>query len=34
MQKEAEKEEAAKKKPHPGVNRAAGKRASNPPERF
>jgi hypothetical protein len=34
MQKEAEKEEAAKQKPHPGANRAAGKRVSNPPERF
>jgi hypothetical protein len=34
MQKEAVKEEAAKQKPHPGANRAAGKRAINPPERF
>ena len=34
MQKEVEKEEAAKQKPHPNANRAAGKRASNPPERF
>jgi hypothetical protein len=34
MQKKVEKKEAAKQKPHLGVNKAVSKRASNPPERF
>jgi len=34
MQKEAEKLDIEKQKPHPGANRAPGKRQFNPPDRF
>jgi hypothetical protein len=34
MQKEAEKLDVEKQKPHPGANRAPGKRQVNLPDRF